>query len=127
MIYFIIIFLVACFIVSIFKYSVIGKPYNGLFVLVSGLLFVGLLLYKFEGVNVETPWVKINKKVDSIGVDQKQIAQIMETTLDIIDLQRKIPKPTTFGGPGTEKTIKQYEEKIALQKEKLRDLINRNY
>lgn len=118
----ILIFLALCFLASIAKFNSVGKPYNGLFVLVSGIMLVGSTLLKYENVAVTTPWASLQTKIDAVRTTQKQIVDIVNKTIEIIDFQRKIPTPAIAWGPELDDSVRQYEAKIKLLEDRLRQL-----
>ena len=115
-------FLLVCFVLSLIRFDKVGKPYNGIFVILSGLLLVGIVLIKYENVAVTTPYVSLKREIDSVSTTQKRLVNVVNETIQLLELQRKIPKPMVMWGPELDSVRNDYELKIAEQKKKLRDI-----
>ncbi len=118
----VVLFLLVCFIASVVRFNAIGKPYNGLFVILSGVLVVGILMIKYENVAVSTPWASLENRINQVRTTQKQIVDIVNQTIELIEVQRKMPKAAVWWGPELDDSVKHYEARINQLEQKLRQL-----
>jgi hypothetical protein len=115
-------FLLVCFLISTVRFNAIGKPYNGLFVILSGVLLVGIIMIKFENVAVSTPWASLENRINEVRTTQKQIVDIVNQTIELIEVQRKIPKPAIMWDHDLDDSVKHYEARINELEQRLRQL-----
>ena len=118
----VILFLFVCFIASVWRFNAVGKPYNGLFVILSGILLVGIIMVSYENVTVSTPWASLDKKINEVRTTQKQLVDIVNKTIELIEVQRTMPHATVLWGPELDDSVKHYEARIKELEERLRQL-----
>lgn len=118
----VIVFLFICFIVSVIYFNKIGKPYNGMFVIISGVLLVGIIMTKFENVSVSSPWVSVEARIKEIRTTQKQLVDIVNQTIELVEVQRKMPQAAVLWDESLSDSIKHYEMRIKELEQRLRQL-----
>lgn len=90
------------------------------------LLFSDLVaqfMVKAPGIEMSA---NIDQKINQIKTDQKQLSEVVEEIVELIELVREMPRLATLGGKETEKKIEEFENLIEKQKAKLRENINSN-
>lgn len=120
----IIAFLLLCFVLSIFFFKQVGKPYNGLFIILSAIILVAVVMAKYEGFTLKTPWASVEKEIDTLVLNQNQIRDIVEETIELIELVSEMPKPAIMWGEKSEKAKQDFLKRIEIQKNKLKNLAN---
>ncbi len=99
-----------------------GRPYNGLFVILSGILLVGIILVTYSDVSLTTPWASLDRKITQVRSTQKQLVDIVDKTIELIEVQRKMPQATVLWGPELDDSVRHYEARIKELEERLRQL-----
>jgi hypothetical protein len=114
--------IIISFIASIVLYKIVGSPFNGLFIIISYLSLIAVLFVFSGDFNVSTPYIRIEKQIDTINTSQKQLKAVVEETIELIDLVYQLPSYATIAPDNADSLAREYQKRIELQKKVLKKI-----